>query len=210
MTRYASGKYARALCDRCGWAYPLLQLQKEWNGLKTCPTCWEPKHPQLETRSVSDVTALDEPRPDNQVQLVQAHVRGLNLYIRVLHAQNVSTSMGPEVSGVAGTGAVGTPAGANDALPSGVASTGAVPAENTPFWTTGTNTTGAIGTAIGQSTISINGMAANATVTQVQIGEENISVAVPISGVSSIGAIGVVEPNPGWGVGAYGEGTWGF
>jgi hypothetical protein len=24
-----------------------LELKKEWNGLKTCPECWETMHPQL-------------------------------------------------------------------------------------------------------------------------------------------------------------------
>ena len=48
---YATGKYAIAQCDRCSFEYPLNQLKKEWNGLKTCPECWEPKHPQLEPAS---------------------------------------------------------------------------------------------------------------------------------------------------------------
>ena len=41
---YAVGKYARAICDRCGFEYKYLELRKEWNGLKTCPSCFEPKH----------------------------------------------------------------------------------------------------------------------------------------------------------------------
>jgi len=44
---YAAGKFARALCDRCGFEYKLSQLREEWNGLKTCRDCFEPKHPQL-------------------------------------------------------------------------------------------------------------------------------------------------------------------
>ena len=32
---YASAKFAIALCDRCGFRYKLLELRKEWNGLKT-------------------------------------------------------------------------------------------------------------------------------------------------------------------------------
>ena len=28
--------------------YKLSELKEEWNGLKTCPECFEPKHPQLE------------------------------------------------------------------------------------------------------------------------------------------------------------------
>ena len=61
---YATGKYAIAQCDRCSFEYPLNQLKKEWNGLKTCPECWEPKHPQLEPLPhVMDPEALYEPRP---------------------------------------------------------------------------------------------------------------------------------------------------
>ena len=63
---YASGKFAKAICDRCGFEYKLLELKKEWNGLKTCPECYEPKHPQLEpTPTVADAQALYEPRPNN-------------------------------------------------------------------------------------------------------------------------------------------------
>ena len=32
---YAVGKYAKAICDRCGFEYPYLELQEEWNGQKT-------------------------------------------------------------------------------------------------------------------------------------------------------------------------------
>ena len=45
---YASGKFAKALCDRCGFEYKLNELKQEWNGSKTCPDCYEPKHPQVD------------------------------------------------------------------------------------------------------------------------------------------------------------------
>lgn len=51
MATFATGKYALAICDRCGQQYNFSQLQQEWNGLMTCPECWEPKHPQLITRN---------------------------------------------------------------------------------------------------------------------------------------------------------------
>ena len=38
---YALGKYAKAICDRCGFEYKLSALKEEWNGLKTCPECFE-------------------------------------------------------------------------------------------------------------------------------------------------------------------------
>ena len=61
---YAQGKRSLALCDRCNQRFFLSELIKEWQGLKTCPFCYEPKHPQLEPRrNVSDAIALQEPRP---------------------------------------------------------------------------------------------------------------------------------------------------
>ena len=65
---YATGKYAIAQCDRCAFEYPLNQLKKEWNGLKTCPECYESKHPQLNpVKKIADPQALREPRPDTSV-----------------------------------------------------------------------------------------------------------------------------------------------
>ena len=67
---YASGKFSRAQCDRCGFEYKYLELKTEWNGLKTCPTCYEIKHPQLEPlRHVIDPEALREARPDNDKEV---------------------------------------------------------------------------------------------------------------------------------------------
>ena len=64
MSRFAYGSRAIALCDRCGFQYKYLQLQKEWNGLRTCPECWEIKHPQLmPIFPPTEPQALMEPRP---------------------------------------------------------------------------------------------------------------------------------------------------
>ena len=61
---FATGKFAVGICDRCGQQYKLLQLKKEWNGLFTCPECWEPKHPQLEPRpTTADGQGLRNARP---------------------------------------------------------------------------------------------------------------------------------------------------
>jgi|TARA_R110000824_G_scaffold384857_1_gene578977 hypothetical protein len=63
---YAAGKYALGLCDRCGFQYKLNELKEEWNKLKTCPECFEPKAPQLESPPVvRDPEALYNPRPNN-------------------------------------------------------------------------------------------------------------------------------------------------
>ena len=62
---YALGKYSYGICDRCGFRYPYLDLREEWNNLKVCPECYEPKARQLEpTQTGADAEALYQPRPD--------------------------------------------------------------------------------------------------------------------------------------------------
>jgi len=70
MTTYAKGTKSRAMCDRCGFEVPYLDLKLEWTGLRVCQKydCWEPKHPQLEPRSVVDAEILKDPRPDNDTE----------------------------------------------------------------------------------------------------------------------------------------------
>jgi hypothetical protein len=64
---FANGNRAIALCDRCGQQYKYLQLRQEWNGLFTCPSCFEPKHPQLDPGyHAADAIALKDPRPARQ------------------------------------------------------------------------------------------------------------------------------------------------
>ena len=63
---YASGKYAIAICDRCGFRYKNTQLRREWTGFRVCSECYEPKEPQLEPLPhVSDAQALSNPRPQS-------------------------------------------------------------------------------------------------------------------------------------------------
>ena len=68
---FATGKYSQAICDRCGYQYPYLDLKKEWNGLFVCSECFEPKHPQLDPPySRPDPEALQNPRPDREEPIV--------------------------------------------------------------------------------------------------------------------------------------------
>lgn len=69
--RFASGKYAIAMCDRCGQQYKLKQLKKltiktKQMNILVCPECWEPDQPQLSLGMypVDDPQALRNPRPD--------------------------------------------------------------------------------------------------------------------------------------------------
>lgn len=70
-SKYASGKYAIAECDRCAQRYKLKELRKQvlktkiYN-IKVCPSCWDPDQPQLQLGMypVNDPQAVREPRPD--------------------------------------------------------------------------------------------------------------------------------------------------
>jgi hypothetical protein len=71
-TRFALGKKAIALCDRCGFQFKLKQLKtltiKTKNvNLLVCPDCWEPDQPQLQLGMypIDDPQALRNPRPDS-------------------------------------------------------------------------------------------------------------------------------------------------
>jgi len=70
--RFASGKIAIAICDRCGFRFRLRELRtlivktKQVNML-VCKQCWEPDQPQLQLGMypVDDPQALRNPRNDN-------------------------------------------------------------------------------------------------------------------------------------------------
>lgn len=69
---YASGKLARAICDRCGLAYDYQDLQEQpenqrLTGLWVCPSCLDIDHEQLQLNRlrVIDPQALEHARPQN-------------------------------------------------------------------------------------------------------------------------------------------------
>jgi hypothetical protein len=69
--KFASGKKAIAICDRCGQRFKLKELKEEiiktkrYN-LLVCKECWDPDHPQLQLGMypVDDPQALRNPRRD--------------------------------------------------------------------------------------------------------------------------------------------------
>ena len=69
---YASGKWANALCDYCGFTYKYVDLKpfifnQVDTGLKLCPSCWTPDQPQLQVGKYNrtpEAIALLKPRPD--------------------------------------------------------------------------------------------------------------------------------------------------
>ena len=69
--RFASGKKAIAICDRCGFQFRLKELKalviKTKNvNIIVCDECWEPDQPQLQIGMypVNDPQAVRDPRPD--------------------------------------------------------------------------------------------------------------------------------------------------
>lgn len=123
--RYASGKRSLAICDRCGQRYRYLKLRKEWTGLKTCPDCFEPKHPQLEPSKVPfEPQVLFEPRidvPETTSLVITFPVLNndnfklqpqLNAAVgsvgTVSFSGDVSTPTTPTVTGASATGSIGT------------------------------------------------------------------------------------------------------
>jgi len=64
MAKFAKGKYALAISDRSGLAYPWRQMVTEWNGAFVHYSEYEKKQPQLTPKPfVSDPQGLENARP---------------------------------------------------------------------------------------------------------------------------------------------------
>ena len=74
---YARGKYAKAISDRSGVAFPYKEMVKEWNGSLVHRTEYEEKHPQLEPKRVrSDKISLLDARPQEPHEVFVSIGRG--------------------------------------------------------------------------------------------------------------------------------------
>ena len=63
MSKYATGKYAKAISDRSGLEFPYREMVREWNGSFVHVPEFEPKQPQL------------EPKPQSADGIALRHVR---------------------------------------------------------------------------------------------------------------------------------------
>lgn len=69
MTKYASGRWSVAACDRCGRKIDYVDLMRQiyarkWTGLLVCSDCLDQDHPQLFLpRKLDDPQALRNARP---------------------------------------------------------------------------------------------------------------------------------------------------
>ena len=60
----STGKYAKAISDRSGMAFPYNEMVKEWNGSFVHRSEFEEKHPQLKTtKHRPDGQSLKDARP---------------------------------------------------------------------------------------------------------------------------------------------------
>ena len=64
MTTFSQGKYALAISDRSGMAFPYNEMVREWTGAFVHNSEYEPKQPQLDPKPTSaDPQALQRARP---------------------------------------------------------------------------------------------------------------------------------------------------
>jgi hypothetical protein len=76
MANFTSGKFAKAICDRCGDKMKYLELKLEWTGLMVCEECFDPKDPlEFPTNFPIDPESLRNPRPDNDVEAGAGTIR---------------------------------------------------------------------------------------------------------------------------------------
>ena len=75
MPSFASGKYAIAICDRCGFEYPYNELRFEISdqkrtGFRVCYECLDQDQPQLQLGEypVNVPQALRDARPDTSLE----------------------------------------------------------------------------------------------------------------------------------------------
>ena len=64
MSNLSKGKYAQAISDQSGMAFPYKEMVTQWNGLFVHYSEVDPKHPQLEPKPVkADGQGLPKARP---------------------------------------------------------------------------------------------------------------------------------------------------
>ena len=73
----SKGKYAQAISDRSGQAFPYSEMVTEWNGAFVHVSEYEPKHPQLEPKPhAADGQGLPQARPARVEPAVAALLPG--------------------------------------------------------------------------------------------------------------------------------------
>jgi hypothetical protein len=230
MARYASGKKSVAISDISGFKVKYNDLKTTWDGLRVEPEEWEPKHPQLTpAKNVIDATALFQPRVDNDPENVSFFV-GYNYDIFADKRTRTSvgiTSLGAvglatirvdhseEVTGLAGTGALGTITPTARIEEVGLAGTGELGTSiitNKVIETgvSATATLGGIGVTDGTNVriaLLESGLAGTGAIGAFEVA--SIPIPIGLAGTGAIGSVNVTITELGFGGGDWGEGAWG-
>ena len=230
MARYASGRKSKAISDITGFKVNYTSLKTTYDNLRVEPSEFDIKHPQLTpAKNVVDATALFQPRPDNDPENVSFFV-GYNYDI--FADKRTRTSVGiaslgavglatvrvdhsEDVTGLAGTGALGTITPTARIEEVGLAGTGAIgtivpTGKRDVTGVSATATLGGIGVTDGTNVriaLLESGLAGTGA-----IGTEIPTVSLIETGLAGTGAIGSVSvtiTELGFGGGDWGESTWG-
>ena len=90
MAKLSRGKYAQAISDRSGLAFPYREMVTEWNGSFVHNSEFEPKQPQIQpTRFTGDPQGLMNSRPA-RVELPTADFLPTNPFT----TENISGGLG--------------------------------------------------------------------------------------------------------------------
>jgi hypothetical protein len=229
MAKYAKGKKSYAISDRGGQRVRYTQLKTTWDGLRVAPDEWEPKHPQLTpAKNVIDAQQLFQPRSTGQSQedVVIYIGYAFDPFLPIQERppvgcpghggagliDRIDFESYPEVTGVAGTGAVGTETPEMSINEAGVAGTGGVGVEIPVVEVTGVSGGGGAG-AVGVEALNLSILETGVAGTG-GVGAEVPQVNVLETGVAGTGGTGTVQSgsivvDQEWGSGTYGSGTWG-
>ena len=103
-SRFASGKYSIAECDRCNFRFKRSKLKsltiKTKNvNILVCPECWEADHPQLKIGMypINDPQAIRNPRPDNNYPESRSYTEPLYVGAGISFAVGVLNDSAPAV-----------------------------------------------------------------------------------------------------------------
>ena len=92
MSKYATGKYAKAISDRSGMEFPYKEMVREWNGSFVHVSEFEPKQPQLEPKPMNgDSISLRHVRPD-RTETAVPNILPLNAFTTTSGSTTISVN----------------------------------------------------------------------------------------------------------------------
>lgn len=200
MARYATGVHAKAICDKCGLSYPYISLRAEWNGLRSCPDCWDAKHPALSPVSVSDNEALRSARPGT-------HKREDS---RVIILSGVSTTIDLGSEELLRSDSI-IPAATTGSVSSTISiGSESIEADMLSSVLSGIAVTTAIGTEGIRADAIIPAATTGSVSTTVALGNETPTAAIPEAGIAITVSVGAETiRRTGWGNGGWNTDNWG-